>query len=123
LATALTVASGDTVPVECVAGRPVRVPEGDWGNGINHVRQDTPAPGDRRRINREITAELNERYGLALTDAFCGFKAYRRAALDRCADLLARGETVIDRVYHIDRGYEKIEGKLAAVGAQIRRVE
>jgi UDP-N-acetylglucosamine 1-carboxyvinyltransferase len=39
------------------------------------------------------------------------------------AALVARGETVIDRVYHIDRGYEKIEGKLAAVGAQIRRVE
>jgi UDP-N-acetylglucosamine 1-carboxyvinyltransferase len=37
--------------------------------------------------------------------------------------LVARGETVIDRVYHIDRGYEKIEEKLAAVGARIRRVE
>ena len=39
------------------------------------------------------------------------------------AALAARGETVIDRVYHIDRGYEKIETKLAAVGAKIRRVE
>ena len=39
------------------------------------------------------------------------------------AALAARGETMIDRVYHIDRGYEKIETKLAAVGAQIRRVE
>jgi UDP-N-acetylglucosamine 1-carboxyvinyltransferase len=39
------------------------------------------------------------------------------------AALVARGETVIDRVYHIDRGYEKIEEKLAAVGAQIRRVD
>lgn len=37
--------------------------------------------------------------------------------------LVARGETVIDRVYHIDRGYEKIESKLAGVGAKIRRVE
>jgi UDP-N-acetylglucosamine 1-carboxyvinyltransferase len=37
--------------------------------------------------------------------------------------LIARGETVIDRVYHIDRGYEKIESKLAAVGAKIRRVD
>ena len=37
--------------------------------------------------------------------------------------LVARGETVIDRVYHIDRGYEKIEAKLAAAGARIRRVE
>jgi UDP-N-acetylglucosamine 1-carboxyvinyltransferase len=37
--------------------------------------------------------------------------------------LVAKGETVIDRVYHIDRGYEKIEAKLAGVGAKIRRVE
>jgi UDP-N-acetylglucosamine 1-carboxyvinyltransferase len=39
------------------------------------------------------------------------------------AALVARGETVIDRVYHIDRGYERIEAKLAAAGARIRRVE
>jgi len=39
------------------------------------------------------------------------------------AGLAARGETVIDRVYHIDRGYEKIEAKLARVGAEIRRVD
>ena len=37
------------------------------------------------------------------------------------AALVAKGETVIDRVYHIDRGYEKIEQKLAKVGAQIER--
>jgi UDP-N-acetylglucosamine 1-carboxyvinyltransferase len=39
------------------------------------------------------------------------------------AALVARGDTVIDRVYHIDRGYESIESKLAGVGAKIRRVE
>jgi UDP-N-acetylglucosamine 1-carboxyvinyltransferase len=39
------------------------------------------------------------------------------------AALVAKGETVIDRVYHIDRGYEKIEAKLAGVGARIQRVE
>ena len=39
------------------------------------------------------------------------------------AGLVARGTTRIDRVYHIDRGYEKIEQKLAAVGAQIERVK
>jgi len=39
------------------------------------------------------------------------------------AALAARGETVIDRVYHIDRGYEKIEAKLARAGADIRRVD
>ena len=39
------------------------------------------------------------------------------------AALVARGETLIDRVYHIDRGYERIEAKLGHVGAGIRRVE
>ncbi len=38
------------------------------------------------------------------------------------AGLVARGETVIDRIYHIDRGYECIEEKLQMLGAQIRRV-
>jgi len=39
------------------------------------------------------------------------------------AALAARGETVIDRVYNIDRGYERIEEKLALTGARIERVE
>ncbi len=38
------------------------------------------------------------------------------------AALVAEGETVLDRVYHIDRGYEKIERKLAAAGARIERI-
>jgi UDP-N-acetylglucosamine 1-carboxyvinyltransferase len=38
------------------------------------------------------------------------------------AGLIAKGETLIDRVYHIDRGYEKIEAKLSAVGAEIERI-
>ena len=38
------------------------------------------------------------------------------------AGLIAPDETIIDRVYHIDRGYEKIEGKLRAVGADIERI-
>lgn len=46
-------------------------------------RQDTPAPSDRRFINATVTREINARYGLNLTDAFCGFKAYRRSALEQ----------------------------------------
>jgi dolichol-phosphate mannosyltransferase len=42
---------------------------------------DGAAPTDRREINRRITAMLNIRLGLRLTDAFCGFKAYRVSAL------------------------------------------
>jgi UDP-N-acetylglucosamine 1-carboxyvinyltransferase len=38
------------------------------------------------------------------------------------AGLAAEGETVVNRVYHLDRGYERVEEKLSAVGAKIRRV-
>lgn len=38
------------------------------------------------------------------------------------AGLVAQGDTVIDRIYHLDRGYENIEQKLGALGAKIRRV-
>src|SRR6202050_5071986 len=38
------------------------------------------------------------------------------------AALVADGETIIDRVYHIDRGYEHIEEKLRSIGAQIKRM-
>lgn len=43
---------------------------------------DSLPPEDRRRINMEITAWLNRRFRLSITDAFCGFKAYRVAALE-----------------------------------------
>jgi dolichol-phosphate mannosyltransferase len=49
---------------------------------LRDFRQTTlPTPRDRQEINAIITAELNEVLGLNLTDAFCGFKAYRRGAL------------------------------------------
>jgi len=38
------------------------------------------------------------------------------------AALVADGETIIDRVYHIDRGYENIEEKLRSAGAEIKRI-
>ena len=39
------------------------------------------------------------------------------------AGLVADGDTVIDRIYHLDRGYERIEEKLSALGAKIRRID
>jgi UDP-N-acetylglucosamine 1-carboxyvinyltransferase len=38
------------------------------------------------------------------------------------AGLAAEGETIVDRIYHIDRGYDCIEEKLAQLGARIQRV-
>ena len=39
------------------------------------------------------------------------------------AGLAAEGETVVERIYHLDRGYERMENKLRAVGADIRRTK
>ena len=38
------------------------------------------------------------------------------------AGLVAKGETLVDRIYHIDRGYERIEEKLKLLGARIDRI-
>jgi dolichol-phosphate mannosyltransferase len=56
----------------------------DIVSGSRYLRdfhQDTLAPTVRRQNNGIITGELNQKYGLNLTDSFCGFKAYRRDAL------------------------------------------
>ncbi|MSR32535.1 MAG: glycosyltransferase family 2 protein [Gemmataceae bacterium] len=48
---------------------------------LRDFHQDTHTPEDRKQINSLITREINLRYGLQITDAFCGFKAYRTSAL------------------------------------------
>jgi dolichol-phosphate mannosyltransferase len=59
---------------------------GDWdlvsgSRYLDTFADDSTAPADRRAINQTITSELNQLLGLKLTDAFCGFKAYRVAPL------------------------------------------
>lgn len=48
---------------------------------LAHFSGDSAPPPERRRINQQLTDELNRRLGLRLTDAFCGFKAYRVSTL------------------------------------------
>jgi glycosyltransferase involved in cell wall biosynthesis len=58
--------------------------DADIVSGSRYLRnkeQADRAPAERRQINTQITRELNERLGLTLADAFCGFKAYRVPAL------------------------------------------
>ncbi len=45
--------------------------------------ENDSAPPDRRKVNQEITALLNRALDLGITDAFCGFKAYRTSALEK----------------------------------------
>ena len=61
-----------------------RLVEADIVSGSRYLRVFDPAqvpPEERRRINVEVTRWLNECLGLNVTDAFCGFKAYRASAL------------------------------------------
>ncbi len=57
----------------------------DIVSGSRYLREfrqhSLPTPEDRRQINQTITRELNDQFGLNLTDSFCGFKAYRTPAL------------------------------------------
>lgn len=73
---------------------PVRIPEFfaactggvDIVSGSRYLKRfsgDSQPPEQRRRVNEQVTAELNRRLGLNLTDAFCGFKCYRVEALKK----------------------------------------
>jgi glycosyltransferase involved in cell wall biosynthesis len=58
--------------------------DADMVSGSRYLRNKEnshQAPAERRQINTQITREMNEVLGLSLTDAFCGFKAYRVPAL------------------------------------------
>jgi UDP-N-acetylglucosamine 1-carboxyvinyltransferase len=57
-----------------------------------------------------------------LTSAAVMCSDLRASASLVLAALVAEGETIVDRVYHMDRGYERIEEKLIGVGAQIQRL-
>ncbi len=50
---------------------------------LHHFEGDDAPPEERMIINRRITADLNRRLGLDLTDSFCGFKAYRTEVLEQ----------------------------------------
>ena len=63
------------------------------------------------------------RGGPALTGAEVMATDLRASVSLVLAGLAAEGETVINRVYHLDRGYERVEDKLAACGAEIERIK
>ncbi len=72
--------------------QPKRIPrfvaaceQADIVSGSRYLKDyatDDPAPAQRMFINKQITRQINDRFGLCLTDAFCGFKAYRTSALE-----------------------------------------
>lgn len=78
-----------------------------------------------KRLNADITVEGNTAVikGIQQLDGANVMATDLRASASLViAGLVARDETTIDRIYHLDRGYESIEKKLSSVGAQIKRV-
>jgi len=78
------------------------------------------------RLGADIEVEGNTAVikGVArLTGANVMATDLRASACLVIAGLVADGETTIDRIYHLDRGYERIEDKLSALGARIRRMQ
>ena len=60
--------------------------QADIVSGSRYLKKfdlNSEAPAQRRWINQQVTKEINERLGFKLTDAFCGFKAYRVVALKK----------------------------------------
>jgi UDP-N-acetylglucosamine 1-carboxyvinyltransferase len=77
-------------------------------------------------LGAEIVIEGNT----AITEGVSGLSGATVMATDLrasaslvIAGLAAEGETLVDRIYHLDRGYDQMEKKLAAVGANITRVK
>ncbi len=87
-------------------------------NRFMHVQEMQRMGADVRvEGNTAITRGMN-----GLTGAPVMATDLRASASLVLAGLVAKGDTIVDRIYHIDRGYECIEEKLAQLGAKIRRV-
>lgn len=88
-------------------------------NRLTHV-------SELRRMGANITTNGNQAK-IAGVDKLSGAPVMasdlRGGAALILASLAAEGETVISRVYHVDRGYERIEAKLNTLGANVRRVK
>ncbi len=103
-----TIAEGSAVVVETI-----------FENRFMHVQE-------LRRLGAQIEVEGNTAIinGCAqLEGATIMATDLRASACLVIAGLVAQGETIVDRIYHLDRGYEHIEAKLSALGAQIRRIK
>ena len=101
-----------------VARGTAQITETIFENRFMHVQE-------LRRLGAQIEVEGNTATvnGVSCLDGATVMATDLRASAGLVlAGLNARGETTVDRVYHLDRGYETIEEKLSSLGARIRRV-
>jgi len=103
-----TIAEGSAMVVETI-----------FENRFMHVQE-------LRRLGAQIEVEGNTaviKGSAQLEGATIMATDLRASACLVIAGLAAQGETIVDRIYHLDRGYEHIEAKLSALGANIRRIK
>ncbi|AMS31703.1 UDP-N-acetylglucosamine 1-carboxyvinyltransferase [Betaproteobacteria bacterium UKL13-2] len=106
------------IALNCVASGTAVVTETIFENRFMHVQELV-------RLGAKIEIEGNTAivHGVEkLTGAGVMATDLRASACLVIAGLVAHGETIIDRIYHLDRGYDHIEAKLTALGAQIERL-
>ena len=104
--------------LNCIAGGTGAIQESVFENRFMHVQE-------LRRMGADVRVEGNIVFtsGVGkLTGAPLMATDLRASASLVLAGLVGCGETIVDRIYHIDRGYETIEEKLTNLGADIRRV-
>ena len=104
--------------INCVADGVATIRETIFENRFMHV-------SELMRLGANIQIEGNNAIvrGVDSLEAATVMATDLRASASLViAGLVARGETLIDRIYHLDRGYERIEEKLARLGASVKRV-
>ncbi len=105
--------------VNCLASDSSHVTETIFENRFMHVQE-------LNRLGAAIKTEGNTAYVKGV-DRLVGAPVMatdlRASASLVIAGLAAQGETLVDRIYHLDRGYDRMEVKLSAVGANIKRVK
>lgn len=103
--------------LNCVAQGPAKVTETIFENRFMHVNELV-----RLGANIQIDGKVAVVEGVEkLSGATIMATDLRASASLVIAGLVAGGETVVDRIYHLDRGYDRMEAKLAAIGADIER--
>ncbi len=104
--------------LNCIAEGRGKITESIFENRFMHIHE-------LQRMGADLTLELNTAISVGVDKLACApvmATDLRASACLVLAGLVAQGETIVDRIYHIDRGYETIEEKLLRLGANIRRV-
>lgn len=105
--------------LNCIADGTSHVTETIFENRFMHVQE-------LNRLGTAIDVEGNTAIVTGV-EKFIGAPVMatdlRASASLVIAGLAAQGETVVERIYHLDRGYDRMEAKLSAIGADIQRIK